>query len=133
MTRAALSLGLVPLLLAVSSAVLHTAGCEFGAFNVTCPGREHPGHLDEIGEPDTCCFSINPCCPNPMWGREVTDPGSGLDIPDNCCMSVPCPGWDPWKGADAGSDASMSIGTGPDAGTEPDADAEPDADTDAGP
>jgi hypothetical protein len=116
---------LVPLLLAgPSAALLNAAGCSYSV-DVTCPTRLHPGHLDEFGNPDECCYSIIPCCPNPVWGRKATS--NGLEVNDPCCMEVPCPGWDPYAGADAG------MGTGPtvaDAGADADTDA--DADADAG-
>jgi hypothetical protein len=126
MSRTSLSLGLVIVLLTVASAALYATGCGTSTTNITCPTRYHPDHVDEIGGPDPCCFSINPCCPNPFWGRMVTEP-NGFYVNDNCCLSVPCPGWDPWKGADASSNSTMSDGAEPDASTEPDAGAEPDA------
>jgi hypothetical protein len=132
MTRASLSLGLVILLVALSSAVLHTVGCGYDHLTADCPTKWHEGHLDELGNPDPCCYSIVPCCPNPIWGRVVEEP-NGFDVNDPCCMDVPCPGWDPWKGADAGADSSMSAEPEPDAGAEPDADTNADAGADAGP
>jgi hypothetical protein len=120
----------VPLLLAASTALLDTTGClRRGGHCVPGDPWYQPGHLDEIGRPDTCCGSINPCCPNPLWGRMVTDE-NGWDRTDLCCFFVPCPGWDPFKDpyeepepnkSDAGEDADESPGpTVVDAGADAD-------------
>ncbi len=116
MTRTALLVRLVMLLALSPAGALYVAGCELGRVNITCPTRYHPGHLNEFGEPDPCCLSINPCCPNPFWGRKAPD-SNGNFVNDLCCTFVACPGWDPWKGADAGEDGAAQ--------EEPDEDTDP--------
>lgn len=114
----------IPLFLATSASLLalgcyvHSQGCAY---------REHPGHVDEYGEPDPCCWSAVPCCSNPLWGRIARK--NDLEIVDPCCLEVPCPAWDVNKDADAGPDGEAPE---TDAGTSPDAGAEEDAAADGG-
>ena len=119
MKRPALSAGLVAFAVVSLAVIVGDLGC--GPYASGCDWRRHPGHVDEYGEPDPCCFSAIPCCANPLWGRKAVK--KGYEIEDECCIEVPCPFWDVNKGADAGPDGEgpeMDAGTSPEAGAEQD-------------
>lgn len=119
MQRPAFSIGLVALVVSLAVS-LFDSGCENSAI-LHCDWRLHPGHVDEYGESDPCCFSAVPCCANPLWGRKAVK--KGYEIEDECCIEVPCPFWDVNKGADAGPDGEApetDAGTSPEAGAEQD-------------
>src|SRR5690242_4751744 len=102
MKRPVLSVGLAAFFFLVPSISLFDLGCANPAAG--CDWRRHPGHLDEYGQPDPCCFSAVPCCTNPLWGRKAVK--NGYEVEDECCIEVPCPFWDVNKGADAGTDSA---------------------------
>lgn len=127
MNRPMLSFALAPLVLLTGGVSYFLFGCEVPSGG--CAYREHPGHIDEYGQPDPCCLSDVPCCANPLWGRKVMH--NGLEGPDPCCLEVPCPFWDVNKGADASTDG-MTTDMEKDASTSPEMDAGSDAAADNG-
>jgi hypothetical protein len=123
MTRAVLPPRCIALLLAALPAALYAASCDkHFPTQDECPTIYVEEHLAEDGAPDPCCLSRNPCCPNPLWLRRVTNM-DGDKVPDPCCLTVDCPGWDPWANPDGGTDASASGDAELDGDTEPDGDA----------